>query len=343
VDPPEIAPPEDEPPVLPETLPKPPPTDPRLPEELWLVWLFGTDSPAPPPPTAAGVTAVTGIVDPHAVATSSATATAAQADLTANSLRRDRRGRFPAGASSWGASRLSITTRSRVGGMIMIIMISRGAGTQTITSTQPRPPEIRTARKARTRERLIEAAAEVIARDGFQAASLMEIARRAGVTTGAVYSSFRNKEELLHAAVKESAPNLVGDSFQFGADGAITVSSAVELAVAIAGHCDEPVARRLLQLQMEILSLALREPRIREAFVREIRAASESIADLVKRQVESEKDPPAQRTPTLEEATTAILSAIQGLTIRRILEPGSIPDDVFAWTADALVRALPAV
>src|SRR5437588_11205613 len=51
-----------------------------------------------------------------------------------------------------------------------------------------------------TKERLLDAAARVIARDGFQGARLADVAREAGLTTGAVYSNFRDKEELFLAA-----------------------------------------------------------------------------------------------------------------------------------------------
>lgn len=53
---------------------------------------------------------------------------------------------------------------------------------------------------ATTRDRLLDAAARVIARDGFRGARLADVAREAGLTTGAVYSNFRDKEELFLAA-----------------------------------------------------------------------------------------------------------------------------------------------
>lgn len=51
------------------------------------------------------------------------------------------------------------------------------------------------------RERLVDAAAEVFARDGFDGARIQDIVRAAGLTTGAVYGRFRGKSELLHEAV----------------------------------------------------------------------------------------------------------------------------------------------
>ena len=53
-------------------------------------------------------------------------------------------------------------------------------------------------RRQRTREALLDAAAEVFAKRGFHAASLDEIAETAGYTRGAIYKHFADKEELLH-------------------------------------------------------------------------------------------------------------------------------------------------
>jgi AcrR family transcriptional regulator len=50
-------------------------------------------------------------------------------------------------------------------------------------------------------ERLLSAAAEVFAERGYDGAGVAEIARRAGVTTGAIYSRYRGKAELLVAAL----------------------------------------------------------------------------------------------------------------------------------------------
>jgi AcrR family transcriptional regulator len=58
-------------------------------------------------------------------------------------------------------------------------------------------------KRARTKAKLIEAAAAVIGEKGFDRASLAEIAARAGMTRGAVYGNYRNKEELFLDVVAE--------------------------------------------------------------------------------------------------------------------------------------------
>src|SRR3569833_4075987 len=60
-------------------------------------------------------------------------------------------------------------------------------------------------RRQRTRQRLVAAAGEVIAVKGFQAATLDEIAARAGLTKGAVYDNFSSKDQLFMAVVLEAS------------------------------------------------------------------------------------------------------------------------------------------
>lgn len=53
-----------------------------------------------------------------------------------------------------------------------------------------------------TREQLVLAAAEVFAEKGYEGAGVAEIARRAGFTTGAIYSRFAGKADLLAEAIR---------------------------------------------------------------------------------------------------------------------------------------------
>src|SRR5207237_2583883 len=65
-------------------------------------------------------------------------------------------------------------------------------------------------RRELTRTALVEAAADVFAKRGFDAASLEEIAEAAGFSRGAIYSNFGSKEELMLAVVERYNETLVG-------------------------------------------------------------------------------------------------------------------------------------
>jgi AcrR family transcriptional regulator len=79
-------------------------------------------------------------------------------------------------------------------------------------ATPPRPRRLsRSEAQAITRRRVLEAAAEVFGEKGFRAASLTDVAERAGHTIGAVYSNFASKDELFRA--------LMGERIQFFEEG----------------------------------------------------------------------------------------------------------------------------
>jgi len=54
---------------------------------------------------------------------------------------------------------------------------------------------------ASTRDRLVAGALEVFRRDGYEGARVSEIARVAGMTTGAIYANYRGKADLLLDAI----------------------------------------------------------------------------------------------------------------------------------------------
>jgi AcrR family transcriptional regulator len=61
------------------------------------------------------------------------------------------------------------------------------------------------ARRAAARERLLDAAHDLVARGGFGAASVAAVAERAGVATGSVYRHFSSKAELFAEVFRRAA------------------------------------------------------------------------------------------------------------------------------------------
>ncbi len=65
------------------------------------------------------------------------------------------------------------------------------------------PPGLRAAHVRDTRRALLTAARELFAANGFQATRTQEIVQRAGLTRGALYHHFRDKEDLFRAVYEE--------------------------------------------------------------------------------------------------------------------------------------------
>lgn len=56
-------------------------------------------------------------------------------------------------------------------------------------------------KRERTQAKLIEVAAQVIGEKGYERVTLEEVAKRAGMTRGAIYGNFKNREDLILAVV----------------------------------------------------------------------------------------------------------------------------------------------
>lgn len=69
---------------------------------------------------------------------------------------------------------------------------------QTAASSHRRP---KGDKRERTRAKLIEVAAQIIGEKGYERVTLEEVAKQAGMTRGAIYGNFKNREDLILAVV----------------------------------------------------------------------------------------------------------------------------------------------
>lgn len=130
---------------------------------------------------------------------------------------------------------------------------------------------------ASTRARLVEAAAEVFAEQGYDRTRVQEIARRAGLTTGAIYANFEGKTDLLAEAIDlASTPEL--DRLIGMGSGA---QSAAKVLVAVGEELARGVPRTGSVLLFEAFAAARRDPDVAEALRRGIGDISETFRSLV--------------------------------------------------------------
>jgi AcrR family transcriptional regulator len=76
-----------------------------------------------------------------------------------------------------------------------------GTGRRAARKGDGEPARRLTPKGEATRNRLIDLAAEVFAEEGYAAVSMRDIAARSGLSSGAIYGSFRGKADLLAEAV----------------------------------------------------------------------------------------------------------------------------------------------
>ncbi len=182
-----------------------------------------------------------------------------------------------------------------------------------------------------TRDRLLAAALAVFERDGFDGARVGEIAREAGLTTGAIYSQYRGKAELLLDAITTRTRVEVDALLQL-ASGDEARSVLAELGVRLATRRDREPA-----LLVDVFSAARRDADLAEHVRATLARREQILVELIERarragEVAADLDPHA-----IARFCTAL--AIGSLTLRNVDMPAV---DVAAWT-NLLARLLDAV
>lgn len=179
-------------------------------------------------------------------------------------------------------------------------------------------------KQEQTRERLLEAAARVFARRGYQQASLEEVAAEAGFTTGAVYSNFSGKEELFLALADRKVDERVAE---IGA-----VGDAAERGERPGAEAADQFRRFLERdpdwplLFYEFWSFGVRNAKIRAEFGKRRQAVSDALADTLERVAAQAGFRLRFPAPVL---ATAIGATLNGLAFERAADPDAIPDEVF--------------
>lgn len=115
--------------------------------------------------------------------------------------------------------------------------------------------------RQRTRELLLDAAAEVFSRLGYHGASLEAVAEAAGFTKGAVYSNFATKGELFGALLRRTAEQRVDDQIQ--SLGSLSLAQLADLS----GPMLQEQAREQSTwdiLQVEFWLAAMRDPALKQ-------------------------------------------------------------------------------
>jgi len=183
-------------------------------------------------------------------------------------------------------------------------------------------------KRERTRAALVNAALEIIAERGFAAASLDEIAARAGMTKGAIYSNFSSKAELLLAAM--------------GARG-LTLASPRPAA--------ETVAEELTAMARDLVA-TLAHAKGQESFLAEFQIHALSDVELRKGLAAAYADSFTgtadylsrlkDRNPatTPRELAVALQSIALGFVIQSFITPDEVTGEVVAATLDAFAKGL---
>jgi AcrR family transcriptional regulator len=180
-------------------------------------------------------------------------------------------------------------------------------------------------KRDRTRAALLEAARALIREKGFARTTLEEVAARAGMTTGAIYGNFRNREELFIALGDAYWPP-IKPRVAAGASFAEVMRAMAEAVIEAMPDRSVAVVGRLTGM-----AYAIEHPEVGQR-VNEITAARyemgaswlETLAD-------------ARELPMPAEQLVRVIHAlIEGIVMLRLLTPELFPDEVIYTAFGAL-------
>lgn len=192
-------------------------------------------------------------------------------------------------------------------------------------------------KKQATRNRLIEAAAEVISQKGFAATSVDQVAEHAGLTKGAVYSNFASKEDLFLAVIDrhvsqrtETIAGVVdaGRSLgeQLAQGGQIFTAALAE-------------DRKWFLLGLEYSIYAARKPDVTPTLGRGYRQMRTQVADLIQRRADDQGRPlpvPA------DQLARAIFALSNGIALEKLGDPDGVSSELFGEVLGLILQTLTA-
>jgi AcrR family transcriptional regulator len=202
--------------------------------------------------------------------------------------------------------------------MSLLWDVSRQGGVVGVTSAQAGRPG--------TREALLEAVDALVSERGWSECSLQAVARRAGLTTGAVYSTFGSRGALLAASMVrriEADAGLLADEPDL--QRAITVFARKHHTAT-----QVPEGVHLVLAQLDLVRLGSTDAGVAAA----LRLAHERLLDALTADVVARSD--IQAGPARELAQR-LVGVLQGLTLQQIAFGGDLSERVFV---DAATNAM---
>ena len=188
--------------------------------------------------------------------------------------------------------------------------------------------------REQTRQRLFEAAADVFAADGIGGASVEAIAQAAGLTRGAFYSNFGDKDELIDAMLADHAKQTVARHLEMLARHR-TPEDFLAAMHAVDRSGQDPLGRSPL-LHVELLMHAARAAGRRPGPAQVLAARRQVVADIA----EGIGLAATSGGPFDAGQLAAILLAMEdGFRLHRLIDPDSTPPDSFLRALDVLRAA----
>jgi AcrR family transcriptional regulator len=182
-------------------------------------------------------------------------------------------------------------------------------------------------KRARTRAKLLQAARELVQEKGYAGTSMEEVARRAGMTSGAIYGNFKNRGELF-VALGHTYWAPIKPDIKPGSTFAEKMRALAEATIAAIPERRSAAVGRLTGMAYTLSDEEL------AAQVRAFTAQSYERGAAWLNDEAGDGDLPM--TPDL--LVRVIHALTEGLVLQRLLTPELVPDEVFYAAFTMLVQ-----
>jgi TetR/AcrR family transcriptional repressor of bet genes len=195
------------------------------------------------------------------------------------------------------------------------------------------------ARPSNTDERRLQimgALVKVMAKRGYDGASVADIARAARLTPGLVHYHFKNKQEILLAALRDLVArrdaSLEARLGAAGGDAIAELTAFIDFHLGLGADADPEALACWILLSGE----ALREPRVRVEFEEALQVRMARLADVIRRGVRQR----LFKCDRPDEAASALVALIQGYFVLAATARNTIPRGSAAASAKRMAEGL---
>ena len=195
---------------------------------------------------------------------------------------------------------------------------AKASMTSKKTSEPAKTPVRRGDKRDRTRAKLLEAARALIREKGFEHTTLREVAKRAGMTSGAIYGNFKNRDDLFLELAEVYWPP-IKPQFTPGSTLSEKMRAFADAVIAAIPDREPYAAGRLAGMAYALTHDEIRA-RVHEITARSFEIGANWLASTVE---ESELRMPAAHL------VRVIYALTEGLVFQRLLTPELFPDEVF--------------
>lgn len=187
--------------------------------------------------------------------------------------------------------------------------------------------------KAETRRRLLEAAETVFRREGYHRASLDRIAAEAGFTTGAVYSTFGSKADVMLAllAARDERRRVAWTEVL---DSASTVEDFVAEVARRYAH-EVATERDWLVVASEFMIVIGRDEELRTRYATLHEAGLEALTASIRTWMQRLGEP---LTIAPRRLATVVAALRRGLVLEGLVAPDEVPEDLIVEANLTLLR-----